>query len=355
MAKSQFVTMADVAREAGVHVSTVSLSLRNSSLLPETTRRAIQEVATRMNYQPHPDIAALMERRRRRDRLQHAPVVAFVTAGATRDAWRSGFPDAEGLWKGVQKRAAEVGFRVEEFWMEDGKMPPRRFADILDVRAIRGLLLAPTPPASVALDLDWWRFSVAAFGAAATRPLHWVAHDHFEGMLIAMEKCRQLGYRRIGFAASAETQRRDGPRWLAAYLAKQHEWDVEEKLPPLIAPEWSRALVQPWIQRYRPDVILCESPGQVRRTVPAADQLGGVRIITLAGTDDGQLTTGIYPQTELLGGRGIDLLASLLRQNKRGLADNPELLLVPGEWREYQRLTAPAVAESMFEEPPVYV
>jgi len=36
------VTLADIARKAGVHVTTVSLAMRNHPRLPEKTRQRIQ-------------------------------------------------------------------------------------------------------------------------------------------------------------------------------------------------------------------------------------------------------------------------------------------------------------------------
>ncbi|HZZ57506.1 MAG TPA: LacI family DNA-binding transcriptional regulator, partial [Opitutaceae bacterium] len=48
------VTLADVARKAGVHVTTVSLALRNNRRLPEPTRLRLQALAKRMGYAPDP-------------------------------------------------------------------------------------------------------------------------------------------------------------------------------------------------------------------------------------------------------------------------------------------------------------
>ena len=44
------VTLADIAREAAVHVTTVSLALRNHPRLPESTRLRIQKLAQTFTY-----------------------------------------------------------------------------------------------------------------------------------------------------------------------------------------------------------------------------------------------------------------------------------------------------------------
>src|SRR6185295_13742839 len=110
MSRERFVTMADVARAAGVHVSTVSLSLRNSPLIPEATKREIQAAADRLKYRPHPHIATLMQRRRTGKPSRHAPIFGFVTAFDTRDGWRKISPLFVGFLRGARERGEAKGF-----------------------------------------------------------------------------------------------------------------------------------------------------------------------------------------------------------------------------------------------------
>ena len=51
-------TLADIAREAGVHVTTVSLALRNHPRLPESTRLRLQNLAKLRGYTPDPWLPA---------------------------------------------------------------------------------------------------------------------------------------------------------------------------------------------------------------------------------------------------------------------------------------------------------
>ena len=57
------VLMKDVAKEAGVHQTTVSLALRNHPSLPKSTRDRIQELAHSMGYRPDPAISAIAAQR----------------------------------------------------------------------------------------------------------------------------------------------------------------------------------------------------------------------------------------------------------------------------------------------------
>lgn len=51
--KQKQVTIKDIAKELGVHHTTVSLALRNSPLLKDETREKIQAKATQMEYRPN--------------------------------------------------------------------------------------------------------------------------------------------------------------------------------------------------------------------------------------------------------------------------------------------------------------
>ena len=54
------VTLAAIAAQAGVHVTTVSLALRNSPRLPIATRDRIRKLADELGYAPDPMLQALV-------------------------------------------------------------------------------------------------------------------------------------------------------------------------------------------------------------------------------------------------------------------------------------------------------
>jgi len=57
------VSIKDVAREAGVSVTTVSHALNGKGRLSETTRDHVQEVADRLGYRPNPAARSLVSGR----------------------------------------------------------------------------------------------------------------------------------------------------------------------------------------------------------------------------------------------------------------------------------------------------
>src|SRR5215216_6535809 len=83
------VTQTDVARVAGVHNTTVSLSLRNSASIPEATRKRIRAIADQLGYYPDPTLQALVAYRKGRTPKQRTDTLAYITNWGTRWGWRA--------------------------------------------------------------------------------------------------------------------------------------------------------------------------------------------------------------------------------------------------------------------------
>ena len=97
------VTQTDVARVAGVHNTTVSLALRNSQLIPDTTRERIRAVATRMGYCPDPALRALVAYRNSRRQNRQPITIAYATNWSTRWGWKE-MACQEKYYEGAKKR-----------------------------------------------------------------------------------------------------------------------------------------------------------------------------------------------------------------------------------------------------------
>jgi DNA-binding LacI/PurR family transcriptional regulator len=337
MSRERSTTMADVAAVAKVHVSTVSLCLRNSPLIPEATRRRIRAAATKLGYRPDPLVSALMRRRRTGHNAQNHAVIAFVTAFSSREGWRKTSPLFVEYFKGARRRAEEIGYRLEEFWLPPEDMSPQRFSDVLFHRGIHGLLLAPLQNPTRPFSLAWEHFSVVALGLThSSQSLHCVSHDHYHAMLTAMDRCHALGYRRIGLAASKLAHSKVEGMWLAAYLMKCRELGLKDPPPPLVAESWKEELVQSWYQRHRPDVIISTNPQDLsvwleRWGLHPPNDLG---LVNLSGTRMGEPVSSILQSSEAIGAHAIDLLVSGIEHNERGASALPGILLVPGKWNE---------------------
>jgi LacI family transcriptional regulator len=351
MNRKHSATMADVAAAAGVHVSTVSLCLRNSPLIPAATRQRIGAAATKLGYRPDPLVSALMRRRRTGRTAENHAVLAFVTAFPSRDGWRKTSPAFGEYFKGARQRAAQIGYRLEEFWLPPEGMSQERFSGVLFNRSIHGLLLAPIPNPDRPLELAWEHFSVVALGLTHwRRSLHCITHDHYHAMLMAMDRCHALGYRRIGLAVSKLANSKVEGIWLATYLLKCREFVLDDAPPPLLAETWKEETVHSWYKRYRPDVIISTNPQDLsvwleRWGVRPPRDLG---LVNLGGMQLGESVSSIFQSSQIIGARAIDLLVDNIEHNERGVPSLPSTVLVPGQWNEGKTLCqqAKAVAKS---------
>ncbi len=207
--------MKDVAAATGFAPATVSLALRNHHSLPLATRAKIVSAARRLGYRPNPLVSALMTTLRSKRPVDRHTVLALVTAHPPGEPWRSQRTFAE-MSTGAEKRAAELGYRLQEFSLRTPGMTPGRFAQMRRTRNIHGLLINPLPHHQKTLPFDLQDFAVVGLGASVSSPLiERVSNDHFQSALLAVKKCQALGYRRIGFVISQEMSERLEDRWLS--------------------------------------------------------------------------------------------------------------------------------------------
>src|ERR1044071_4963328 len=128
-----------IADAVGVHLSTVSLALRNDSRLPEETRKRIQAVAQKLGYTPNPLVSLLMARVRRRNAGYRGTLgyVHTVPKGTPRLAGRV----HRNFVAGAQRRALELGYTLDEFFLTAEPNSGRQLVRMLDARSIAGLVI----------------------------------------------------------------------------------------------------------------------------------------------------------------------------------------------------------------------
>ncbi len=330
-------TLQDVAEQSGVHRTTVSLALRDHPRIPAATRDRIKAVANRLGYRINPLVAALMQTRRLGRQERHV-TLAFVTNYPTRFGWRPSHHDRPDFFPGAAKRARDLGYKLEDFWLAEPGMTPARFCRILASRGINGLLIGRLPPGLRSLDLDWSRFSSVALGLTLRSPvLHHVTENHFDTVSQAMTRCFERGYRRIGFVYSeANDSPLVGDRWVGAYLLHRMRWPAADHLPlcpgePSCEKDFSR-----WFKKHRPDAIIATHARPVldwltrlRREVPR-----DVGVIDLENHPTLDCAGVRYDPAEV-GALAVDMLVGLLHRNETGIpVSNQHEVQLTGVWHD---------------------
>lgn len=185
------VTIRDIAREAGVAVSTVSYALNGKAVLSEQTRKRILEAANRLGYRPRPA--------RRNAKGNHAiPMVAILLPGGPGEPPLDYHYLAETL-RGATEAAQDFGFLVTVLY-EKVRNPLFDFSALCRARDVRGILV-PTPKIHDAivngLMAEGFPTVLCQGAPAATPGMPTVGIDDENGGFRATEHLIILGHTRI--------------------------------------------------------------------------------------------------------------------------------------------------------------
>ncbi len=342
----QSVTMKTIAEHAGVTQATVSMSLANNPRIPAATRERIHAIARRLGYSPNPYISALMRVRRQGKELKDRPVLALVCAQRTADGWRNHpAPTIRQMREGAVDRAADRGFRAQEFWLRRDNMSDDRFSDMLHARGIEGLLLSPVAEGDRTPMLRWNYF--CAVGLSVPLPnltLTTVCNDHYFSSLQAARECYARGYRRIGLVLRHFHQHRFQGRWEAGVLmAGQMLPGLQITAPLYISGPSDDSELKRWLKAERPDVIVSPSAGTLPDMIGTLRKLGlrvpeDIGFAVLACPELGHALSGVHQNGRLIGALAIDTLISLIERHEHGLPAQATTVMVEGQWNEGKTL-----------------
>ncbi|HEY1793964.1 MAG TPA: LacI family DNA-binding transcriptional regulator [Opitutaceae bacterium] len=332
------VTLRDVAARAAVHVSTVSLALRNSPRLPRTTVERVQAVAKEMGYVHDSMLDALMEYRDSARRRSSPPVLGYVTSWAMPI---EEIPHHRFYWSGAKARAEELGFRLERFSLAEPGMTDVRLGDILLARGITGVVLSSFERGSAEVRFDWDRMSAVRIELQPVwPPLSTTAVDHVRAIEQAMCRAAELGYRRPGFMLGHDWSELVENRWRMGFLWAQQRLPASRRLPAFtFNADWKHTPRQfrfkSWFLGHRPDVILGPHFHVEARLADV-----GARVPADVAVIDPFLETphdfyaGVLHDFEEVGARAVEKLAVLVTRNVRGIPADMVRSYVDGFWHD---------------------
>ncbi len=339
--------MHEIARQAGVHAATVSRALRGDRRISSAQREKIQRLAAALGYRKNPLVAALMSSRRSPRRTAYRATLAVLTHYP---ADRAAFFTTEfgALLQGARDRARSLGYHLEEFNVRDPALSPARLTGILHARDIHGLIVAPLHSIQDSVPLDWSPFAAVAIGYSLQQvPLTRVAHNHFNGITVALRHARAAGFRRPGFVLPRRVHEKVARRWLAAFLLEQSE-PAAPRIPPLLTDDLDPAEFSAWFRRHSPDVLLgIHIPliqSWLARLGPRAARVG---VISLDRRPRDRGIAGIDQAYPRLGATAVDTVIGMLQRNEVGVPAAPLTLLLDGTWvdgRSLPALTSPRPA-----------
>jgi len=332
------VTVRDIAKQANVHFTTVSMALRNHPRISATTRERIKKLAKEMGYRPDAMLSALSSYRQGLRKPHYQATIAWINAHPKRESLYA-TPLYREYFHGARERAEELGFKLEEFWLGEPEITRARLRGIFHSRGIRGALVAPMPPygeIEIMELLPWERLSAVSLSFSLRRPqLHTVSPNQYHAMRTILREIRKLGYRRIGFMAEQDADLRCDHNWQAAFWVDYHSQPPERRVEPLWLPPGlvSEADFRHWIETQRPDVItpavdgVADLLGKLGMKVP-----GDIGLASHSVASGDNVVSGIDEMGMQVGAAALEYLVAMLNQQEYGIPAVPKQLLLEGRW-----------------------
>lgn len=333
-----------------MHVTTVSLALRNNPRLPAATREKLQKLAKEMGYQKDPMLQSLVAYRGQVMERRNPPTLAYLTNWDTKYGWQHNIAHPE-FHAGATAKAIELGFKLDHFWMGEPGLSHRRMSKILETRGITGLIIAShRRDRDAPLHFDWSRFSAVKIDYLPHEPqLHNVTNDQCSVVREAYRHARELGYERVGCVLHRGWDHAVDQLGSAGYLTEQSREVTTHHVPLHLFPEpepadaWlmeieveavaPTAAFKAWFKKTKPEVLITKRSW----VQPALDELGlkvpqDVALIDLfVENADGQIA-GMRQNHQAVGELAVEILAGQLHNHKFGVPEIPTTTFVEGTW-----------------------
>jgi LacI family transcriptional regulator len=319
------ITLQDVAARVGLNASTVSRSIHDNPRIPVETRQRVKTACEELGYRQSHVLSELASLRWNSDKVEIGTIVAYIVRTRRGDIFGTGLIDV------LSKQGLVFGYKVEVFYREDFPSSAK-LQSLLRSRGITEVLLGPTYDDSYAVEFDWSKFICVQLLPGFVRlPLHSVATDHFEGVVLAWQTAVNYGYKRIAVTLM------DHPFFLlddikresAVYACQRHLSPDLVVIPPFHhAPRESRSKeFTDWVKAYRPDVILDFNSKYY--TVCCAE-FGDIAYAVLNADLDN--IAGVSVPTDALGKEGIHLLDYCRRTHQWGVPEERIDHVVEPKW-----------------------
>jgi LacI family transcriptional regulator len=333
-------TMTEIARAAGVSKNTVSLALRGSARISQETRERIAGIAREMGYRSNPTVARLMAELRQNRSPRFQATLAIINGNEDRKAL-SRHPTIPAYVDGCRRRATQLGYSLDEFWLHEPDMPVARWQSIFRTRNIRGMVIVGLMqrnrlPSHLA-EL-WDEFPAIVTGVRTRDPaLSFACSDHHALALAAFEKAMSLGYRRPALVLDGVIDALIEGRFTAGFLTGQSRLlPQRQRTRPfheVAAARKDITLFSRWLEQTKPDVIFTlyhevhRWLNDLGRRVP--DDIG---LIQYEWRPVHGGWAGMDQCNDLVGEAALDMLISMIHHNERGVPEHPRATLIGSHW-----------------------
>ena len=325
------ITIRDIAKEAGVSRSTVSLALRRDPRCSKDTIEQVSKIADEMGYRPNPLVKANMANMRLGKRSKSIRSILAYFYDYSR-----GSPYKLASFKGASKRAEELGFALEPFSYNEPGLSPKRLHQILRNRNVQGIIIGENDSPVMPIEFKWDEFAVAAIGYTIQDPkVNRIGYDHVENMNQLYQNLRERGYERVGLAIRADFDDRITHSPIASYLRYQSEQGSRDPLEPFVeSKKWNQTNFLRWFRANEPDCIVTVSneiqPWLAKAKIRVPEDLG---VFSIWGdlTNEQLDFSHFHVSVDQLARATVDVISDQLNSNSRGIPQQRRSILIAGE------------------------
>jgi len=331
------VTLKDIAKQAGVHYTTVSLALRGHPRIPAKTRDRICKLANKMGYQPDPILSALSAYRTRHLPKRSVHNLAFVVDAYSETRWKERGPWLA-MFEGARSKAEAMSFSLDPFFVGEGGLNSQGLERILEARGVTGILFAGLRNAKPKLKLDWKQFSVVQIDDSVRIPrFHTVTHHLNHASRKAVETVLKKGYRRLGLILAKDNEKRLDYHLLSGYLTSRTLHPKMADIPPLIdSLEGIEKGLASWMKEHQVEVVMSDynywlMEALTEKGFKIPEQVQFVSLDRQAAFED---MAGTNLNHRQVAERAVEMLVGHIQAFIRGVPERPGITMMDPDWVE---------------------
>lgn len=334
-------TLNDIAKAAGVTKMTVSRALSGGKNVKKDTLIRILRIADEMGYQKNPFISTVMSHLAlQRGRKHPTPLLLLLDWPEREDSkrWYSDYIN------GAKRRAESLGFETEIIRYNLNRFSDRRLNEIIETRAIEGLIINVGIAKPRELNLNWQRLVAVTTGGRLLQPRHLprIQSDTFQSLNRMVIEAQKHGYKRIGFCLSTLSDRNTGGfesvDGFQTLFCKNFIQQVRKKNRIPIFEMTTGDLETPfkdWFFKTKPDLVISSIPG----TLGWLRKLGmhpprDVGFMSLSVPELTSKSSGVHTNLANVASSAVDTVVSNLMSGSYGTSQFSSRTLVPGIWHE---------------------
>ncbi|GHB99988.1 LacI family DNA-binding transcriptional regulator [Cerasicoccus arenae] len=328
--------MQHIADAAGVSKSAVSLALRKDPRIPEVTRKRIAKIAEDLGYRRNPVIDSLMTQLRAGHQPNFRANLGLVNCSPEKDICKN--HTFRRLREGVLRRSEQLGYGVEEFWLQQPDLRPQRLKQILLARGIHGLILIASLDQKTIHQHDysdfWNDFACAVIGVTHFNDnLNCASNDQYLTARRATQMVLEYGYKRPLLVVPTQDDKLLDDKFSAGFLSVVRFLSPENFLMPVNYRDENLPETIAAIQQHEPDVIITNKTElydvMLDTGVSFPTDMG---LVHLDWHDGIPHIAGMRQNNRVVGSAGVDLVAGQLYKNEFGPQKYPQVVQIESAW-----------------------